>query len=419
MKLCDKNKCTGCGACFAACSLKAINMCMTENGFLYPEIDETLCVECGKCVVACPGLNTISAKSVMPTAWVAKITDKKILWESASGGMFTALAEDIIKNGGVVFGVVWDEDNNAVYSSVRTEEELLPMRGSKYVQSFSADIYPEVKKALDENKQVLFTGVPCQIAGLYGYLGNKDYDSLYTVDIVCHGGGSPGMFKDYLKWKENAFEKKIARINHTDKGRDKWSVLIQKTIRIECDGGEVFYADSSEDAYLSLFLNGYIYREVCYSCNFASMPRVADITLGDFFGFGTLKYHNFDVSGGVSQVIVNTEKGKNLFDRINKSGRIKAEQVTMYECMIYNHNLWKPSPKSAVYNEIMYEYSKHGFSAIAEKYYASPQQIKNRKTRALIKKILGDRLTALGMGTVYKIKGTDKKIHEVLKRMES
>ncbi len=416
--LCSSDKCTGCGACAASCSVNAIQMVADKYGFYVPEIDEAVCVKCGKCSKACPILSDLPRKGICPQAWVSKLSDAAILRVSASGGMFTALANEIIKNDGTVFAAVWNDEKEVIYASAHNFEDLAPMRGSKYVQSFSADIFPRVKEVLQSGKEVLFVGVPCQVAGLYGYLGSKKYESLYTAEVVCHGGGSPKMLQDSIALREKKLGQKIVSINQTDKSQKPWSILIQKTVCIELADMNKIYCDSSEDEYLSLFLNGYTYREACYQCKFATMPRVADITLGDFFGFGTLRKRKIDTIGGVSQVIVNTDKGKALFERVNRSDSVVATKCSLYECMIYNHNLWKPSSKPVLHSELMEEYSTNGFASLADKYYNSKNQVKNRRLRQLLKRILGERFTALGMYFVYRLKKYDKRIKKILEQME-
>lgn len=412
--LCESNRCTGCGACAAICLKDAIAMTMTDEGFYAPEIDETKCVSCGLCSRTCPILkDSAPLRLDAPVAWVAKLRDEAALGKSASGGLFTALARESLHQGGMVFGTIWDEELVARVSVAETEKELAPMRGSKYVQSASQDCYPQVKAALEAGREVLFTGVPCQVAGLYGYLGGKDYPNLITVDIVCHGAGSPGMLRDALKLQGERHGTGVAALDHTDKSRG-WSILIQRTIRTAYRDGSESYHDSSEDPYLSLFLNGYIYREGCYQCPGAALPRKADLTLGDFFGFGVAKSHHFDTTGGISQVLINSAKGKELFDAIIQSRAIDAQPCALDECLIFNHNLWKPSPRPAIRDEIMTCYAQKGFETMVQRYYTSPRLARNRRIRRVIKGALGQRGTALGMLIAYR-RRYGQRIKQVIK----
>lgn len=411
--LCEHDKCTGCGACAAVCPVGAISLREDENGFRAPVVCRQTCIDCGRCTASCPVLNPPVQKGrIDPTAWAFRLKDEKTLHRSASGGAFAMLAREIFQRKGTVWGAVWNQEHDVVYACAETEEQLTPLHGSKYVQSDASGAYAEIKKQLREGRTVLFTGVPCQVAGLYGFLGTCDHPNLYTAEIVCHGGGSPRMLRDHITNIGEQQNSPVVRIDHTSKCRP-WSILIQKTICMGLQNGEQIVRDSSEDAYLSLFLNGVVYRDSCYTCPFASLPRIADITLGDFFGFGVPVRHRFKTQGGISQIVVNTGRGQALFDEACAKYGMR-QQCRMEECMIFNHNLWRPSPRHALRDEVFDTYRKEGFKAVEQKYYQAASNRNNRWGRKVIKKILGPEGTALGMYLTYRAQGLGRQIRVVL-----
>lgn len=417
MMLCDSNKCTGCGACVAACPVQAISLQEDENGFQAPSICQDKCINCGRCTTSCPILNPpIQKGRISPTAWAFRIEDEQTLLSSASGGAFSMLAREIFRQGGTVWGAVWNENHDVLYACAENEQQLSPMRGSKYVQSNASMAYAQVKRQLQAGRTVLFAGVPCQIAGLYSFLGKTAYQNLYTAEIVCHGGGSPRMLREDLKEIEKRENSRIVRIDQTSKCRS-WSILIQRTICVELENGKKVILDSSEDPYLSLFLNGALYRECCYACPFATIPRVADITIGDFFGFGIAAHHRFKTQGGISQIIVNTLKGQALFDTAYSSSGTR-QKCCMEECLIFNHNLWRPTPRPAYRDEIFQTYRKEGFKVIAQNYYDTAWNRNKRRGRRVIKKILGPKGTAFGMYLTYRMCGLEKKVREILTQVD-
>lgn len=403
--LCEKERCVGCGACAAVCSTSSISMDMDDNGFYSPTIDNTLCVQCGRCSQVCPVLHELPAlERIAPKAYAAKTTDPHILEQSASGGGFTLLAHEIFRRNGEVWGAVWKNGCEAVYACARNEEELAPIRGSKYVQSSMGDAYGKIKESLQAGRTVLFSGVPCQVSALYAYLGNEAYPNLYTAEIVCHGGGSPQMFQEYLHLVERDKKSKLTSLCQTDKTNPKypWNLMIPRITRMDFSDGSIIWKDTHQEPYLFLFLEGLLYRKGCYQCKFAGFPRHADITLGDIFGYGVLGKHGTDPTGGISLVLINTRKGESLFEHVRKqAAEIILEPYALEECMVYNHNLWRPSREPADRDALFALWRKEGFESVIEHYYNSKKYKTNRLIRKTIKKMIGKRATALGMGILY------------------
>lgn len=281
---------------------------MDENheGFVVPVVNNDKCINCGLCMAACPSLNqTREDNAPDPECYAAQARDE-IREVSSSGGVFTLLAEEILARKGYVCGAAFRDDWTVHHMIVDNKEELAKLRGSKYVQSDIGYCYREISKLLKAGKYVLFTGTPCQVAGLYLFLGKKDYETLYTVDIFCHGAPSPGVWKRYLR--ENYDIASIRKINFRDKSAIGWSC---SHVAITLHNGT---KDISDD-YTKWFHRSAILRPSCRECKYSQIPRPADISLGDFWGINSI---NADLNDkkGLSNVLINSEKGKHLYNSI-------------------------------------------------------------------------------------------------------
>ena len=296
--------CCGCGACYNKCPVGAISMQENEEGFLAPVIDESKCTNCGLCVKSCPSLNVQYNNTDKPECYAA-MADDEIRMKSSSGGIFTLLAEYILDKGGYVCGAAFDDNWDVHHIIIDNKNDLDKLRGSKYVQSNTENCYKQIKKLLDEDKYVLFSGCPCQVAGLYAFLG-KNYEKLYTIDILCHGSPSPGVWQKYLT--ENFNKNDIEKINFRDKNKIGWSC---SHCTISMRNGE----DIVTDDYTKLFHLSINLRKSCYDCNYSKKPRPADITLGDFWGISD-HIKGLNDGKGLSFVLINNDKGKFFFNEI-------------------------------------------------------------------------------------------------------
>ncbi len=302
-----RGECCGCGACQSCCPVKAISLAEEQDGFSYPVVDEDLCIHCQKCVKVCPELNPRFENDSQPQCYAAYAPDE-IRMESSSGGIFTLLAEDVFSRGGCVCGVALNEEFQAEHRIAETKEELARLRGSKYVQSRMGDIYQKVKKLLQEERLVLFTGVPCQVAALKGYLG-REYENLLTADVICHGVPSPGLFRKYVREKYG--KNKLASFQFRTKEFGHNCNHCIATLK----NGKRMVGDLYNDPFEKAFHRSLMLREVCGDCKFAPMPRQGDLTLGDFWGIA--KYNpDYADPKGVSLVLVNSGKGKAAWERI-------------------------------------------------------------------------------------------------------
>ena len=371
----NKEDCCGCGACMNACMKQAIHMKEDEYGFMYPEIDPSKCVQCGICQKAC-GYQYRKETAEHQLAYVAMAKDELLLKRSASGGIFAALATEILKKGGVVFGSSLEYKEGALtpeHIKVDHISDLHKLQGSKYVQSSIGNTYRQVKEELETKKEVLFSGTPCQIAGLKSYLGDREYKNLFTVDIICHGVPSAKFFKSYL----SVFEKKLHGKIIDFKFRDKnvgWGLL-----------GRVLYLDKNKheknrviktrmSSYYTLFLKSDIYRDSCYNCKYASSHRPADLSIGDYWGIQ--KEHpeylvgmggTMDETKGISCIIVNTERGKVMLEQLGAGLEYKASSFE--KVARGNEQLNHPSFKSERRDKILNLYKEKGYSAVEDWYY--------------------------------------------------
>lgn len=319
MKLADSSVCTGCGACAKVCPKHAIDFQDDREGFPTPHIQEDKCIECGICNKVCPALHKPETHPIQ-AAYAAQILDKNALKDSTSGGVFTALSREIFRRGGVVYGCVWDEEYNAVVRKAENEEEMKPMRGSKYVWSWAGDTFPEIKKYLEEGKTVMFTGLPCQVAGLKNYLG-KDYEHLYLVDFFCSGSPSPFAFREYLKTITKDIP--LDRLNLKLRDKEKYGVGVD--VSYETKRGRVHESYIRNPYYFSFYTKVFD-RKSCYRCQYRYGQRVEDITIGDYWGVG--KFHSeFDIRGGVSALLINSDKGAELINAVRKDIQLSDTAV--------------------------------------------------------------------------------------------
>lgn len=301
------DRCCGCGACAAACPKNAIEMTADHRGFYKPKVLAS-CVGCGLCLKVCPVETPPAGKE--PVGYYACTAEPERVLRSSSGGVFSLLAEEVLKKSGKVFGCGWSEKQLPRHKQVSNPAELAELYGSKYAQSDMNGVYPRVKAQLLQGQPVLFSGTPCQVAGLKRFL-NKEYENLLTVDFICHGVPSAKVLRKHLDELEQKQGAKVKGMTFRDKAKD-WQKL-QMTVRF--DDGTEYSRPAAQDPYYQAFLSNLSLNTICGSCPFNSLPRCADITLGDFWGVE--RHHaEFVQCAGVSCVVVSSEKGAALFEAI-------------------------------------------------------------------------------------------------------
>lgn len=315
--LCDYDLCTGCQACRAVCPLDCISMKRDSQGFLYPKVDTSKCVGCGKCRNACPVVNRVKDDLQIPDCYIAFSRDNQIRKSSSSGGVYAEIARSVIEKSGVVFGAAMNEKQQVFTVACGSMDKVEKTMGSKYVQADVGNSYKEVASYLKKGTYVLYSGTPCQIGGLYAYLG-CEYDNLITVDLICHGVPSPRAWTEYTEYLERKYKSKIKNISFRckDSGWRKYS------LKVQFDDKSVFREDITKNIFLRAFISHLILRPSCYCCSFKQVHRQADITLGDFWAANRVA--NLDDDKGISVLLAHSAKGKKLVDLISKNLVIKS-----------------------------------------------------------------------------------------------
>lgn len=308
----SKKDCMGCYACASICPLECIRMQTDDEGFWYPLVDYDQCISCSQCIDACPIINKVKVNQ-LPTAYAAINRNQAIRNQSSSGGVFSLVAEKVLKEDGAVFGASFNEKFEIQHIFIKDLKDLNKLRGSKYVQSEIGDMYKKAKEFLDKGRKVLFSGTPCQIAGLKSYLG-KEYSNLLSVDIVCHGVPSPKVWKKYLNFRERMEESKIRSISFRQKSKG-WK---RYSMAISFDNDTEYIKDLKQDSYMKAFLKDVCLRPSCYDCEFKSLERCSDITLADFWGIQSL-IPEMDDDKGTSLIFIHSKVGKEIFDEIRNT----------------------------------------------------------------------------------------------------
>ena len=338
---CITKLCTGCRTCELLCPTKSISMKSDSEGFLAPSINQVTCVDCGICQKCCPQNRDV--KSLTPSSVYAfryKVEDE--LYKSASGGAFVSIARYFIGNGGVVYGAAYvDADLHVAHIRVSNTDSLSQLQSSKYVQSNTLQTFMDVKKDLLAGFKVLYSGTPCQIAGLKVFL-KKDFDKLLTVDLICHGVPSPLLFEKYIQWLSNKISK-VEAYNFRDKSRG-WGLSFKANSK-----KKVFKNKGVLDPYYFHFLEGNTYRECCYECRYCRKERVGDITIGDYWGIEK-EHPDFFSAKGVSCVLVNTPKGKIAFNEVKE--KQYCIDSSFDQVALHNGNLLHSTKRNEIRNQI-------------------------------------------------------------------
>ncbi len=373
-----KNTCNGCGVCALVCPKKCIRMVEDSEGFLYPEVDESKCIKCNKCKRYCANFNNKEEKN--EKAYIAINNSGEQLKESSSGGMFYILAEYTIKNNGVVFGVTYNKELEAVHEYAETLDECKKFCGSKYVRSNLQDSYIKVKEFLDNGRKVLFTGTACQISGLKKFVGKED-DNLILCDILCHANPSPKVFKLYIKNLEKINGKRVKYIWFRSK-ENGWK---NQTPIVEFTDG----SKEEENTYFKAFVSEMINRPSCYNCQFASKRRVSDFTIGDFWGIESLD-SEINSEKGVSLLNINSDKGRKIFDKVKEKMFFKEVDYDLACSFNHYHNVSEHQNRDKFFRGIVNNnINETNIIKYMNKYTKEPLYKKAlKKLKRIIKKIL-------------------------------
>jgi coenzyme F420-reducing hydrogenase beta subunit len=375
------DKCCGCGACAEVCPIKCIEMHPSEEGFFVPKIGEQ-CVNCGKCLETCPVyLPLLGEKYKKAYAGYAKEYDVRI--NSSSGGIFSKLAEVFLENGGSVIGAAFDSEMDLRHIEVREKSEIKKIRGSKYLQSDITTIFKKVKDNIENAKSTMVVGTPCQIAALKKYI-DDDTSYLFTVDLVCHGVPSPGMFKGYLNVLEKKFHGKICGYNFREKKGDGISYSTNIELISKRGQKKNIKIDGNEDPYIMNFLTNRLQRKSCFSCPYTKIERVGDITLADYWGYEEAHPELKKVQG-VSLILVNTEKGIKYLQMVKNLSLVETEEEKFSK---KNHHLYESPKYTRDRDELYRNYAKRGFDLRFYKKNFLPHNYKIFLLKRRVKKLI-------------------------------
>ena len=335
----EKSNCCGCEACVSICPQKCISMKEDDEGFRYPVVDKEKCIDCGLCENTCPILKKCENKHLLNKSefLAAYNKDDYILKNSSSGGIFWIIAQYFFEHKGIVYGVIQENTYSVKFIRATNVTEAEKIRGSKYLQAKINNIYIKVKNDLEKDKLVLFSGTPCQIAALYKFL-KKDYSNLFTIDVVCHGVPSNKVYKKYIDYVEKTKKHKVTNIKWRDKKDGKWG---PNKITLYFDDGTTRTTISRENPFQVGFLENLYLRPSCYTCKYAALPRIADISLADFWGYDK-EFLEKNNNKGISIVIISTIKGKDLINKLNdkmNTHRVEEEYVKSKSRHVYIHPL--------------------------------------------------------------------------------
>lgn len=352
---------------------------------MYPNVNETLCIDCGECNKACPieYFNNIKRNENVGEdicAYGGWHKDKQIRYNSSSGGAFTLFSEWILKQKGVVYGCMLNEEMKAVHISVDTIEELWKLRGSKYVQSEIGDVYSEIQTLLEDERWVMFVGTPCQAAGLVSFLKKKKYEKLYILDFICHGVPSPEVFKKYINYLTEKENSKVVRFRFRNKDHGWNGHGLQL-------GTKIFYKNGKKErlypAFRDPFMNGFLMniylRPSCYSCHFKKVPNnYADITIADFWGVMKVDPKLYDKKG-TSLVIIHGAHGNVLWDQVK--GNFEYSSVEFAEIIKYNQCIVKSVQMNLKRNKFFEDLKIKSFIELKREYLSAFKWISNRITK--------------------------------------
>lgn len=353
----QKNNCCGCSLCEYVCPKNAIKM-VTDNGFVYPEIDNELCVDCKKCQKLCPIIKNCG-QNAQQKCYAARHKDKSVINASSSGGVFTALSDYILNENGIIFGAAFTDEMKLVHTTAETSEERDKMRGSKYIQSNCTGIYAKIDSELAKNRPVLFCGTPCQVGAVRNAF--PDRKNLYLADIICHGVPTPLVWEKFVDFIESKYGQKLSdyKFRNKENGWRTYSALAQ------FKNGKTMRENNFTGSYIELFRYDVCIRSSCTVCPYASTSRPGDITIGDFWGIENI-FPDIDDNKGVSAVICNNEKGAKLLDSVKDS--LELYQCDIGDISAKQPNMSKPSKPSVKAEAFIHDLNNMPFDSVLRKY---------------------------------------------------
>lgn len=377
----NKNKCYGCSACEAICPKQCIMMIKNNEGFEYPKINYSTCVNCKKCESVCSiRLNNFNG-NINQSGYAAYTKNDEDRKNSSSGGIFATIAKVILQENGVVFGAAYDDKFLVHHIKIDDVNKLHLIMGSKYVQSkIDYKIYSEIKQLLNKGIKVLFSGTPCQISGIRSYL-NKDYDNLYTIDIICHGVPSKIVWEKYLQNLQMKNKGNIKEVSF----RNKYFGWNLYSMKIDFNNGCSYKKIAIKDKYMQLFLNNIILRKSCYDCKYKSRNRCSDLSLGDFWG-AYRHIPKLDDDKGLSIILVNNDKGRTLFKKIKND--IISKSVNPIDILPDSFESMRSISIPQNRNKFFNELDNNELDFLFEKYISKDIKVTIKKEIKIILKVI-------------------------------
>lgn len=365
----EKQKCCGCNACGDACTKKAITFKTDIEGFWYPEVNKEICNNCGLCEKVCPIINIKELKKndyPQPAHTIAANNrNMRVRWDSTSGGAYTALAETMLEKGGFISGAIYNDGFTGVHNYVSNKpEDLEKLRSSKYLQSNAEGIYAEIRDLLRKGEKVLACGTPCQMVALRSFL-RKDYENLVIVDFVCRGVNSPRVYRAYLDSLEKKFGSKVVYVKAKNKELG-WRNLTRK---VTFENGQSYYGVHMEDDFRRGYHTNVFCRPSCYGCQFKGFPRMADITIADYWGIEKVD-KSLDYNIGTSMILLNSKKGEAFFESVSSTNKLEYIETKFESILKGNPALLRPiGPAKVDRDSLFADLDKHDFDYITQKYF--------------------------------------------------
>lgn len=383
----DKSKCCGCCACIDVCAHQAITLKTDIEGFWYPVVDKDKCIECGLCDKICPELNIETIKkndSPKPIKTIAAIhRNMRVRWDSTSGGAFSALADAMYRQGGYVSGAIYNDDFSVRNYISNNPDDLVKIRSSKYLQSKAEGVYAEIRTLLRKGEKVLACGTPCQMAALRSFL-RKDYENLIIVDFICRGVNSPKVYRKYLDSLERKHGGKVVYVKAKNKELG-WRNLTRKVV---FDNGATYYGVSMDDDFRRGYHTNVYCRPSCYTCQYKGFPRIADITIADYWGIEKVDL-NLDNNIGTSMILLNSKKGEKYFELVKED--LEYKETKFESILAGNGALTSPlSTPKINRTEFFEDLDKGTFEDVTAKYFPlTPQKVGiTRRIKNFVKKLL-------------------------------
>lgn len=373
MLITEHELCTGCGVCANICPKKAIKMTSSKRGFLYPAVDDNICIHCNRCIKQCPVKHDNVAEEMKKKVYAVWSKDNETRIKSSSGGFFMVVAKYILSNGGAVCATRFSDDfSGAVFDICESESELYRFRGSKYVQSNLNPVYSRVKDLLENKRLVLFVGTGCQVAAIKSYLG-RTYDNLLCIDLICHGVPSPMVWEKYIQHLDK---------EHGNSGVKSISFRVKKpswkeySLEVIFNNGQNYVRSKTQDPYLIAFGKDIILRPSCEHCKYACLKREGDITISDFWAYRSFDFKTRNDEKGISCCIVNSQKGTQLFELLRNEFVVVEKEID--EAIRGNRSLIKPWSANEKTDEFWNLYDEKGIDALTQycQPFSIPKQMK-------------------------------------------